>query len=145
MSVYNQLKEAFQQARKDRNTEVASNLSVMLGELTPAGNDTTLPDDSTVIALIQKYINNLNDMIKGYESRGQDASNFEKEIMLWKSFLPPSLTDVEIDEAITLCIQENNITNMAGMKTILAYFKTHYEGRYFPAEVSPKIKEKLMK
>ena len=86
-----------QVAARKAGTADASLLTTLLGEAAMvgknAGRDTT---DQEVVAVVKKFIKNLDETISALSTRGQDTTAFTAERKLLEQFLPLQLTELAL-------------------------------------------------
>ncbi len=119
--LFEKLKEDHLKARKNRNTDIAGILSVVLGEATKNNKE---PSDEEVLAIIKKVVKSLDEMVNKY---GDESSRGELEAL--NAYLPE---EVPIDEyvhvlhALTVNHGSDFIT-MKNMKAIKEIFLDEFE------------------
>lgn len=122
MTLISKIKEKQINARKSGSKE-ASLLTTLLGEATAvgknAGNRET--NDAEVIAVVKKFIKNIDETITALSSRNQDASAFIAEKTVLEEFLPKQLSE---DELKKIAIGRSN------MPDFMKYLKEKFNGQY---------------
>lgn len=123
------LRTALNQARKERNSTRAMVLSTLIGEMMASAvvkDGQKVVTDKVVVATLKQAGKNLDDNIqKGYGSI--DAQSNERKII--DEFIPeevPLMSETETQVALN----EAKASGANDMKTIMAYMKTNYAGRY---------------
>ena len=121
MTLMTRIKELQVAARK-AGTADASLLTTLLGEAAMvgknAGRDTT---DQEVVAVVKKFIKNLDETISALSTRGQDTTTFTAERKLLEQFLPQQLTELALQH-----IAENH----SSMPEFMKFLKEHHAGQY---------------
>ena len=91
-------------ARKDKNKELLSTLTLAWNEIT--GTEKTekiekLPD-ARFIAIMNKLIKQDKETLEGFEKRGdrENIDALEKRIAVYQSYLPQQLTDAELESLV---------------------------------------------
>ena len=133
MSLMEQIKSQQVQARLSRHAS-ASLLTTLLGEAAivgkNAGRETT---DDEVVAVVKKFIKNLDETIAALSSRNQDATAFLAELGVLEQFLPQQLSEYELT-AIAV--------GRSDMKDFMQYLKQTRSGQYdgrLAAQVAKKV------
>jgi len=124
MTLMEKIKQMQVEARKE-SAEIAPLLTTLLGEAGMIGKndgnrETT---DSEVVAVVKKFIKNIDETIAALTSRNQSVTAFELERNVLESFLPKQLTE---DELLSL-IKDNTFTNMA---LFMKFLKENHTGKY---------------
>lgn len=121
MTLIDEIKQKQIAARKAGSAE-ASLLTTLLGEAAMvgknAGRETT---DQEVIAVIKKFIKNIDETVSALSSRGQDAASFLAERSVLERFLPLQLTELAL-----LNIAQNH----KSMPEFMKFLKENHAGQY---------------
>jgi uncharacterized protein YqeY len=108
-------------ARK-AGTADARLLTTLLGEAAMvgknAGRETT---DQEVVAVVKKFVKNIDETITALTSRNQDAIAFFVERRVLEQFLPVQMTETDI---------RNVATQFTSMPEFMKYMKVNYAGQY---------------
>ena len=125
MSLLSQIKAHQLNARKIGNA-IASNLfTTLIGEAAiigkNAGNRETT--DTEVVAVIKKFIKNIDETVNALQSRQQNCDQFIQEKTLLSEFLPVQLTETELT-VIAMDHKEQ------GMPKFMKYLKDNHAGQY---------------
>ena len=101
--------------------------------------------DDEVISVIKKQVKMRNDSIVEFQkfNKVEEVEKLEKEIEILKEFLPESLSEEEVDKAITDAFDKINPTSMKDMGLIMKELQS-IAARADMSEVSKKVKDKLM-
>lgn len=122
MSLIGQIKEKQIAARKAGAKE-APLLTTLLGEASAvgknAGNRETT--DAEVVAVVKKFIKNIDETISALTSRNQDASAFIAEKTILEQFLPLQLTELALKH-----IAEKH----KSMPEFMKFLKENHLGQY---------------
>lgn len=145
MSIIDDIRTASFIARKNRESDKAASLITLLSEAMMIGkNAGRLTDDTETVAVIKKFIKNIDETLKvGTFAHGDvRAVNLINEKSLYASFLPKQLDEAEI-RAILLDILKVNDFDVAHkpMGEMLKILKFNYEGRYDGATAARLAKE----
>ena len=121
MTLLETIKEKQIAARKAQSTD-ASLLTTLLGEAAMvgknAGRETT---DQEVVAVVKKFIKNLDETIDALMQRGQNTHAFMMERALLEQFLPVQMTESAI---------RNVAAQLGSMPEFMKYLKENYAGQY---------------
>ena len=121
MTLMEQIKEKQIIARKSGAAD-ASLLTTLLGEAAMvgknAGRETT---DQEVIAVVKKFIKNIDETVSALSSRGQDAASFLAERSVLERFLPLQLTELAL---------ANIAQNHKSMPEFMKFLKENHAGQY---------------
>ncbi len=105
----------------------------------------TSPDDSTVIAAIQKQIKQRRDAIEGFEKGGRtdQAAKEKTEMTILEAYLPKGLSDDElsklVDESIAALGAKTKSDMGKVMKEVMAKSAGRADGKKVSALVSSKL------
>ena len=121
MTLIEQIKQKQIAARKAGSAE-ASLLTTLLGEAAMvgknAGRETT---DQEVVAVVKKFIKNIDETVSALSSRGQDAASFLAERSVLERFLPLQLTELAL---------VNIAQNHKSMPEFMKFLKENHAGQY---------------
>jgi uncharacterized protein YqeY len=124
-------------ARKQRDHTVAKQLTTLLGEASPSGNDSTT--DDAVIKVVKKFIKNANEM-RNFTTDAQEQYNIDMEIALYENYLPRQLNSFELRDIIKALISETGADNIG---KIMAGLNKNYKGEFDGKLASQIAKEEL--
>lgn len=121
MTLIEEIKQKQIAARKAGSAE-ASLLTTLLGESAMvgknAGRETT---DHEVVAVVKKFIKNIDETVSALSSRGQDAASFLAERSILERFLPLQLTELAL---------VNIAQNRKSMPEFMKFLKENHAGQY---------------
>lgn len=121
MTLMEQIKTKQIQARKSGSVE-SSLLTTLLGEAAMVGkNAGRETNDSEVVAVVKKFVKNIDETVMALTSRGQDAATFVAERTVLEQFLPQQLGEGTLRE-IAL--------HHADMPSFMKHLKEAYAGQY---------------
>lgn len=102
-------------------------------------------DDARVLALLDKQIKQRKDAARQYRdaNRADLAEVEEAEIAVLQEFLPPPLTEAEIDALIDDAIAQTGAAGMQDMGKVMGELKPRLQGRADIGAVSGKVKQRL--
>jgi uncharacterized protein YqeY len=121
MTLMEQIKTEQITARKAGDSK-ASLLTTLLGEAAMvgknAGRETT---DQEVVAVVKKFIKNVDETINALTMRNQDASTFLMERGVLEQYLPMQLSEAALRE-VAACQQD--------MPSFMKHLKENFAGKY---------------
>ncbi|MGR9051028.1 MAG: GatB/YqeY domain-containing protein [Gammaproteobacteria bacterium] len=102
-------------------------------------------DNDQVISVLDKMLKQRRESIKQYQAGNRDdlAQVEEFEIQVIQGFLPPSLSDEEIDAMVRDAIQQSGAESVKDMGKVMGMLKNKMQGRADMSLVSSKIKALL--
>ncbi len=123
MNLLTQIKEQQITARKNGDKEAALLLTTLLGEASAvgknAGNRETT--DAETIAVIKKFIKNIDETINALAERKMDFSNLEAEVKILEVFLPKQLNEDELQKIAK---------TQKSMPEFMKHLKENFSGQY---------------
>ena len=101
--------------------------------------------DEDVLVLLQKMVKQREESLGIYEKAGrEDLATVEREeIAILNEFLPKSLSDAEVEDAIRAAIAKTGAAGAKDMGKVIASLKTDYPGRIDFGKASGKVKAAL--
>ena len=128
-----QIKADQVKARKERNVLMANLLTTLIGEAEMIGknNGNRSPTDSEVVAMIKKFVKNLNETIQHLMNAPVqiNTDSQKAEVAVLEAYLPKQLTTDQLTECITLIVHEIS-ANPKDMGKVLALLKLRHDGTY---------------
>jgi uncharacterized protein YqeY len=122
MTLMEQIKVKQIAARKAGHTQDASLLTTLLGEAAMvgknAGRETT---DQEVVAVVKKFVKNIDETVTALSTRGQNAGAFLAERAVLEQFLPVQMTEQAI---------QNVAAQFTSMPEFMKFMKENYAGQY---------------
>jgi uncharacterized protein YqeY len=102
-------------------------------------------DDAQILAVIDKMLKQRQDSVNQFQQAGRtdlvDQENFEIGVL--QHYLPPALSDSEVDDLIKQAIATSDATSMKDMGAVMAQLKPQLQGRADMGKVSQRIKQLL--
>jgi uncharacterized protein len=150
-SVRGRLEEALRTATLSRNQRAMSTLRLILAALRDRdiaerskGNLPGLSDEQ-IVALLHSMVKQRRESIKLYETGGrQDLAQQEaEEIAIIEQFMPPQMSDAEVDEAVSAIIVETDAKTLKDMGRVMAVLRERYAGRMDLARAGARVKGQL--
>jgi uncharacterized protein len=121
MTLMNKIKTEQIEARK-AGLPIASLYTTLLGEAAMvgknAGRDTT---DAEVVAVVKKFIKNVDETVNALTTRNQDASAFLMERTVLEKFLPMQLSEDALREVAK---------SQPNMPAFMKHLKENFAGKY---------------
>ena len=103
------------------------------------------PDDSRVLAVLDKMVKQRRESISQYKDAGREDlwQQEEFEISILKDFLPEALSEAEIAQLITKAIADTGASSIKDMGKVMGIIKPQMQGRADMGAVSGIIKAQL--
>ena len=121
MTLMEKIKTLQINARKAGSAD-ASLLTTLLGEAAMVGkNANRETTDQEVVAVVKKFIKNLDETINALMQRGQNTSSFFTERALLEQFLPQQLNESQL---------RYMATEQSSMPQFMKFLKDNYAGQY---------------
>lgn len=102
-------------------------------------------DDAQTLSVLDKLIKQRRDAIAQYEAAGREdlaaAERFELEVI--QGYLPPPLTDSEIEAFIAEAIAETGAKSVGDMGKVMNALRPKLQGRADLGTVSGRVKQRL--
>lgn len=118
--------------------------ALMNEEVELHGNGNGLSDDE-VIVVIKREVKKRNNSIDEYTKLGKldVAKDLKKEIEIMSVYLPPEMSDEELDKVISEIIDEVKPESIKDMGRIMKEITTKYGSSIDMSKASKLVKEKL--
>ena len=118
--------------------------SALMVEETKAGRDSELSDDE-ILSVIKREVKKRNSSIEEYEKYGREdtVNDLKKEIEILSVYLPPEMSDEELESIIDTVIAELNATTIKDMGTVMKEVGARTKGSADMSKVSSIVKSKL--
>lgn len=151
MSLKERIQEEMKAAMKSQDTQTLATIRLLIAAIKDReinerthGERVDL-DDTQVLAVIDKMIKQRQDSITQFREakREELAHQEEVEIQVLQRYLPPPLSDQEIDQLIQDTITKTNASGIRDMGKVMADLKPILQGRADMGVVSNKIKQRL--
>ncbi len=102
-------------------------------------------DDARMIAIVTKMVKQREDSAMQYTTAGRpelaEGEQFEASVL--QEFLPPALSDDEVNAYIAKAIADTNAQAMSDMSKVMAALKPVLQGRTDMGKLSKKVREAL--
>ncbi len=133
--LYETIKKDMMTARKNKESDKASWLSTLMGELQRGGGKEF--DDAQVLTLLKKNVQTLKENLK--VSPNHEPT--QKEIEFLSTYLPQQMSDDEIRSAVQALISEG----ADSIKALMSGMQARHSGLYDGRSAATIIKEELAK
>ena len=131
MSLLDQVKIDLNEARKAKNTPVASLLSTLYAETLMIGKndgdrDTT---EEETVAKVKAFIKNIDETLKAIPEGNEKRVGYENEKAVLEKYLPTQLSE-EVLTKILGNIAANHEKSMKSMGKVMGELKAKYAGQF---------------
>ena len=132
------------QARKEKNSLKANILTTLIGEAVSIGKndgnrETT---DAEVIALVKKFIKNINETINIVCKHGVNVDAQIAEVVVLEKYVPKQLSEEDLRQVI-ISLKSEISAGPKDMGKIMGLLKARYDGQYDGKMASTLAKEIL--
>lgn len=147
----NRLEEALRTATLARNQRAMSTLRLILAALRDRdiaerskGNLAGLSDEQ-IVALLHSMVKQRRESIKLYQEGGREdlAHQEAEEIAVIEQFMPPQMSEAEVNEAVSAIITETEAKTLKDMGRVMAVLRERYAGRMDLARAGARVKGEL--
>lgn len=145
------LEEALRTATLARDQRAMSTLRLILAALRDRdiaerskGNLAGLSDEQ-IVALLHSMVKQRRESISMYEAgdRADLARQEAEEIVIIEQFMPPQMSEAEVDEAVGAVIEETEAKTLKDMGRVMAVLRERFAGRMDLARAGAKVKGQL--
>ena len=146
MALREQVNEDMKNAMRAREQEKLGAIRLLLAAVKQREVDERITlDDAGVIAVVEKMIKQRKDSISQYEKGArQDLAEKEKfEITILQAYLPPQLSQAEVDAIIADAMASTGAKSAADMGKVMGVVKARLAGKADMGKVSSLVKAKL--
>lgn len=140
------VKAAMKAAMKARDKERLGTIRLIQSEFKRIEVDERIElDDARVLVVLDKMIKQRRDSSQQYQAAGRDelAAQEDREIAVIQEFLPPQLSDAELEAMIDAALAAAGSTGMQAMGAVMAELKPKLQGRADVGAVSKLVKARL--
>ncbi len=140
----NDLKAAMK-AREKVKLEALRNIKKSFIEARTAKGAGSELTDNDLLKIIAKLAKQGTDSASIYREQGRDdLYNHEMEqVSVYRTYLPETLTDEELEKAVRKIIEETGITSMKEMGKVMGIATKQLAGKAGGAEIAAKVRELL--
>jgi uncharacterized protein YqeY len=131
---------------KSGDKEKLSTIRMLISEIKKVQIDSKKElSDEEIISILQKYIKQRKEAYAQYEQAGRkDLAEKElKEIEIVQQFLPPPLSEEELNKIVEETIQEVGASSIKDMGKVVKAVMDKVKGRTEGSLISKIVKEKL--
>ncbi|MDO8471833.1 MAG: GatB/YqeY domain-containing protein [bacterium] len=145
MSQLDRLKEELISALKEHHSDRLGVLRLLKNSLDIKAKEGTAIDDAVFKAVAQAEVKKRQDAIALYEQAGakEKADAEQAEIDILQDYLPPALTEAEIEQVVKNTITQTGATTAADMGRVMAALKEPLAGRANMGQVSNLVRQLL--
>lgn len=145
------LEDALKEATLARDQRATSTLRLILAALRDRdiaerskGNLGGLTDEQ-IIALLHSMVRQRRESIRHYENgnRPDLARQEADEIVIIEQFMPPQMSEAEVEDAVVAVIAEIEARNLKDMGRVMAVLRDRYAGRMDFARAGTSVKGQL--
>lgn len=142
MSILNIIKAEQLLARKSKDTLAANLLTTLMSDIVMVGKNSGNREstDAEAIAIIKKYIVNVNETLKIVNSESDKVVSLLTELSILEAFLPKQLSETEL-RLILETFKQNNV--QFSIPNVMKYLKSSFAGLYDGSSATKIIKEML--
>lgn len=144
------LNAALKDAMRAKDARRLSTLRLILAaikdrDIAARGEGKESLDDQAITELLSKMIKQRQDSIKAYEEGGRlDLVEQEREeIAIIEEYLPPQLTDADIEKAVGDAIKEVGAEGIKDIGRVMAVLKERFAGQMDFAKASASVRARL--
>ncbi len=146
MSLIGQIEEELREARLARDEDRRNALSLILASLRSAEKELRRPlhDDEELLEL-QRERKRRIEAAQAFRAGGREeqAQSEERELGVLEEFMPPPVSDDELEEIVDDAIAEAGATSMRDFGRVMADVMPQVSGRVDGSAVSQLVREKL--
>jgi uncharacterized protein YqeY len=145
-AIKGQIQEDMKTAMRSHDKERLATIRLILAALKQREVDERIDlTDEHVLAILDKMLKQRRESIVQYEAGNRpDLAEKEKtEIVVIQHYLPPQLSEAEINTLIDAAIKESGAVSAKDMGKVMAILKPQLQGRADIGAVSAKIKQQL--
>lgn len=146
LSLKDQIIASMKDAMRSKDKERLATIRLILSEIKQVEVDERIdPDDNRIVSILDRMVKQRKESIRQYEAAGRTdlAGREQSEILVIQEFLPPALTEAQIDDFIDRAVKEAGATSVKDMGAVMNIARPWLTGRADMAIVSQKVKQKL--
>ncbi|MDR3390946.1 MAG: GatB/YqeY domain-containing protein [Sulfuriferula sp.] len=147
MSLKARITEDMKSAMRAKETARLGAIRLLLAAIKQREVDERIElDDTQIIAAIDKMLKQRRDSISQYEAAGrQELADIEHfEISVLQTYMPAAASDEEIDALIEKAVAATGAAGVKDMGKVMTAVKPELAGRADMAQVSTRIKARLV-
>ena len=142
----NRIKDDMKTCMKSGNKDRLAVIRLILAAIKQIEVDERITlDDARTVQVLDKMVKQRRESIKQFTEGGRSdlAAQEEAELLVIQDFLPPALSDTEIEALIQQAIAETGATSIKDMGKVMGILKAQVQGRADMAIVGNQIKAAL--
>ncbi len=146
MSLIARLEKDLARAMKERETERRDALRLILNALRSAEKELQRPlHDEEELQVLQRERKRRLESIEAFRAadRKEQAEAEERELAVLEEFMPPPLSEEELERIVDDAIAENGATSLRDLGRVMADVMPQVAGRADGSYVSQLVREKL--
>ena len=148
MSLREDLNAALKKSMLSKDKERTAALRMLLSEVKKVEVDQRVEvDDTLFLSIVVKLIKQHEESSKEFSAAGRtdlaDHENFEADVL--RAFLPPQLSEAEVNDLISNAVRESGAAGMSDMGKVMAILKPQAAGKTDMGLLSKKVREALQK
>ncbi len=148
MSLREDLNAALKKSMLAKDKERTAALRMLLSEVKKVEVDQRVEvDDTLFLSIVVKLIKQHEESSKEFSAAGRtdlaDHENFEADVL--RAFLPPQLSEAEVNDLISNAVRESGAAGMSDMGKVMAILKPQAAGKTDMGLLSKKVREALQK
>ena len=148
MSLREDLNAALKKSMLAKDKERTAALRMLLSEVKKVEVDQRVEvDDTLFLSIVVKLIKPHAESSTEFSAAGRtdlaDHENFEADVL--RAFLPPQLSEAEVNDLISNAVRESGAAGMSDMGKVMAILKPQAAGKTDMGLLSKKVREALQK
>lgn len=141
MSLFERVESELVDARKRRDENSLSTLSLLKSEVVRASKEPGAPasiDDELVKRVARREVKRRQEAIDVYRKAGRDesADREEKEMAILRGYLPPGLSDAEVEAEVHAVIEDVKPEGPKGFGVVMKAASARLAGRAEGAQIA---------
>ncbi|MFL2980704.1 MAG: GatB/YqeY domain-containing protein [Methylophilaceae bacterium] len=147
MSLKNLINDDMKSAMRSKDSARLGAIRLLLSAIKQKEVDERIElTNDNIVSIIDKMLKQRRDSIDAFKkaNRNDLVEKEEFEVKVLQEYMPKQLSDLEIEEFIINAIKASGANSMKDMGSIMNVLKPKLAGKANMAEVSKKIKEKLI-
>lgn len=141
MSLFERVESELVDARKRRDENSLSTLSLLKSEVVRASKEPGAPasiDDELVKRVARREVKRRQEAIDVYRKAGRDesADREEKEMAILRGYLPPGLSDAEVEAEVRAVIEDVKPEGPKGFGVVMKAASARLAGRAEGAQIA---------
>lgn len=141
-----QIQTDMKAAMKARQSDKLTTIRMLMAAIKQREIDEQITlSDEQVLAVIGKMIKQRQDSFEQFQNAGRDelATKEKAEIEILQAYLPPPLSEAEIEAILSEAIKQTGASTLKDMGKVMGSVKPQLQGRADLGKVSAKIKALL--